>query len=394
MTTAGRDVLVAGVSARALAQAALAAGYRPAAIDAYGDLDLRQVVGEAWIGVQPWQPHEAALAATALPTAAVAYTANLEHAPAAVAALSAGRALLGNGAATLTAVRDPAAVAGALATAGGLTPPVRRSAPRALDRSWLLKPLQGGGGHGIRAWQPGDEVPSSHYLQEQVAGVAGSLLFVADGRTAHAIGLTQQLVGDARFGARPWRWCGNILADGHTPLFDRQEQLLASATRAAQALTLAFGLRGVNGIDFIARDGQAWVVEVNPRWTGATELVARATRAATFELHRRACLAPLSHAIVHALAHRGLHGKAVVFAEHDGIARGTAAWLGERDLADIPPEGTELRQGQPICTVLASGTSADEILTTLARRAARVQSAVRADDTAPPMTITKEQQLP
>ena len=96
-------------------------------------------------------------------------------------------------------------------------------------------------------------------------------------------GVTRQLIGDAAFGASGHRWCGNLLgnAAGRRCL-PHQDEVIASATAAAQALTRAFGLRGINGIDFISRNGEAVVIEVNPRWTAAVELVERALGVSLF----------------------------------------------------------------------------------------------------------------
>ena len=44
----------------------------------------------------------------------------------------------------------------------------------------------------------------------------------------------------------------------------------------ARALVEEFDLVGVNGIDFVARDGLPYAIEVNPRWCASMELVERA----------------------------------------------------------------------------------------------------------------------
>src|SRR6266545_4747534 len=102
-------LLIAGVSTRALATSAARAGYRVTAVDAFGDIDLRGVAevlppGNATGRFSPAVAAEAARTASA---SLVAYTSNFENYPDAVAALAAGRRLLGNSPAVLRRVRNP-----------------------------------------------------------------------------------------------------------------------------------------------------------------------------------------------------------------------------------------------------------------------------------------------
>lgn len=90
-----------------------------------------------------------------------------------------------------------------------------------------------------------------------------------------AVGLSRQLIGEAAFGASGYWCCGNILAAAGDPQFDSDERLAPAASALATVVSEEFGLVGVNGIDFIARDGVAYPVEVNPRWCGSMELVER-----------------------------------------------------------------------------------------------------------------------
>src|SRR5207249_309518 len=83
------------------------------------------------------------------------------------------------------------------------------------------------------------------------------------------------------FGASGFRYCGSILVAPAQPLF-------GFACRLASVVTEAFGLVGVNGIDFVARGDVPYAVEVNPRYCASMELVERARGISIFELHARA----------------------------------------------------------------------------------------------------------
>jgi predicted ATP-grasp superfamily ATP-dependent carboligase len=233
----------------------------------------------------------------------------------------------------------------------------------------LVKPRRSGGGIGVRRWRRDERLGAGELLQERVDGTPASLTFAANGTDVTALGLTRQLVGEPAFGADGYRWCGNLLGAPGRGVLEREDRLLASATAAATALTRAFGLRGINGIDFIARDGVAVVIEVNPRWTAAVELAERARGASLFATHVAACEGrlesppPPSDAVI---------GKAVIYATADGTAPDTDAWLADPDVRDVPSSGSALPGGEPICTVLAQGRDAAGCHAALLERAARI----------------------
>lgn len=308
-------LLLAGVSVRAFAQSAVAAGHDVVAIDAYGDLDLREIA-EVMVVPPPYTAMAAAELSRGVACDAVAYTSNFENHPEALALLVEGRTLIGNAPDVVARVRAPGFLAG--------SPAWRTTA--ASEGEWLLKPFASGGGHGIRPWRAGSRVPRGMFLQERVEGVPGSVLF--DGTTV--LGTTRQLIGDPAFGASGFKYCGNILLG-----------------RLAPALP-AVGLRGVHGIDFIDRDGVAVPIEVNPRYTAAMELIGR----------------------------KAIAGKAIVYARRAVTMADTREWLLDETVADIPVPGTRVPRGRPICTVFASGRDVSECYARLVARADQLYAAV------------------
>jgi predicted ATP-grasp superfamily ATP-dependent carboligase len=351
-------LLIAGVSTRALAASAARAGHRVTAADAFGDIDLRGVAEVLPSGNESgrFRPAEAAEAARTVSASLVAYTSNFENYPDAVAALAAGRRLLGNPPAVLRRVRNPITLMRALRGRGFAVPETRASPPdaRSLGRRWLLKPRRSGGGHGTSAWYPGAAVSRRSYVQERIPGPSGSIMFLADGRRTVSLGLSRQLVGDPAFGAHGFRYCGSLLGTTHRPVFDRQDHLLDAARALAAAVTEEFGLVGLNGIDFIARSGMAYPIEVNPRYSASMELVERATGLSLFDLHSAACRGLLLPA--ERSGARLVTGKAIVFARRDVTVGEGLRWTADGDLADVPHPGERIRRGHPICTVFATGT--------------------------------------
>jgi predicted ATP-grasp superfamily ATP-dependent carboligase len=360
-------VLLAGVSTRALAQSAARAGYRVSAVDPFGDVDLRAVAQV--FSLRPFGADRAARLARSVSAPLVAYTSKLENLAAAVAELARGRRLVGNPPDVLARVRNPLQLARAVAAGGFAGPRTRASAPldpRPADH-WLLKSRHSGGGHGTVPWRRGRRVSRGAYLQERISGIPGSIVFVADGRDITPLGLTRQLIGEPAFGARGFRYCGSLLASRTAVLFPREAELRRRAVELARSLTGAFGLRGLNGIDFIASDGVPFPIEVNPRYSASMELVERAGSPSLFQTHVDACDGRLGEPPATA---PDVLGKAIVFARQGVVIGDPAGW--NVDLADIPHSGERIAAGRPICTVFARARTAQACRTALAAAADRV----------------------
>ncbi len=379
--TEAADVLVAGASARALAESAAVAGYRVVALDGYGDLDLcvrvRAISLRRDLGIE-YSAARIARAAAGIAAPAVAYTSGFENHPAPLMALARGRTLWGNPPGVVRRVRRPAALAEAFRAHGFAVPDVhagRAGAVRPDGREWLVKPTRSGGGHGIRPWRPGSRLPRGTYLQERIHGEPGSIVFVADGRRAVPLGLSRQLVGDPAFGGTGFRYSGSLLA-GAAPVFEREGELAAGAARLAAAVTEAFGLVGLNGVDFIARAGVPWPIEVNPRYTASMELVERAHGVSAFALHARACAGDLPE--FDSLLGRRLGavwGKAVVYATGDVTMREIRRWWRDEGVRDVPHPGERIGRGRPICTVLAPAPTPEACRAALAAHASEIYAA-------------------
>jgi len=400
-------VVIAGVSARGMAESAVRAGYTVVAVDAYADLDLSAIADTRL--VTPYSARAAAAAARrAAPGPpdgaaghdgaardadgcdAVCFVSNFENHPAALRHLSRDRELWGNSPATIASARSPRGWAQALAEAGITVPRIRITVPRpgTADASarWMLKPRRSGGGHGVRAWQPGMPVPRGYVLQERIAGHAGSIVFAADGRRAVPIAITRQLIGEQAFGAPPFRYCGNILAPARDPVWGDDTPLWREAVAIAATATRAFGLEGVNGIDFIVHRGHPVPIEINPRFTAAMELAERRDGISIFGAHVAGCTKVLSSysplpAQLRARAHgTGAAGKAIVFSRH-ALTVGTAAsrWADAEDVRDIPRPGSPIPSGAPICSVFAEAPTTATCRARLNHAARRIYETVASD---------------
>ena len=404
----GEPILLVAVSARMLAELAVRAGHEAVALDRFGDLDLQRLCPSVSVLRDlGGRGGMAALveAAEEIPAPSVIYGAGLENQPELVARLATGRRLLGCPPETLERVRDPATLGASLRAAGLAYPltfaardaprwPERTSstlavqdAPRRAERTsstfaardargqadrsprWLRKPLRGGGGRGVREWR-GGALHGEVVVQEHISGLACSAAAVADGRAATLLGVSEQLIGQRGFGARGHSWCGNLVPPR---LEAAQRRALAADARAiCSHLALAFGVRGLFGVDLVWDGERAWVVEVNPRPTGSLECVEAAHDVGVFAAHLDGCAGRLP-SIPPAQAPRRAAGKAILFATRDVRVGDTRDWPA-RGIRDVPHPGERIAAGAPICTLVSVQESPAAVFADLEARAAALRA--------------------
>jgi predicted ATP-grasp superfamily ATP-dependent carboligase len=369
-------VLILGASARAAAWSALRAGLWPAAADLFGDTDLAAVA--PCLRVDPAAYPDGLIdAAARLPEGPWLYTGALENRPDLIEQLARRRPLLGNGAETVRAVRDPLAVAGALRAAGLPAPEVRTGDPTGLPRdgSWLRKPLASAGGLGIEPLGPGptgEPGPGGPwYYQQRIDGRPLSAVFVGTGTGASLAGVTLQRLG--RPGA-PFAYRGNV---GPWPL---GAEAAARVVAVGDVLAARFGLVGLFGVDFQwPGDGRPWVVEVNPRYTAGVEVLELALGRSLLSDHVAACDGrPPGASTSPGPARRVRHvAREVVFTDTEltfdvALRPGQiAAWVSlyrAPRVGDVPMPGTRVAAGDPVLTVFAEGEGPDDALRRLDRR--------------------------
>jgi len=337
-------VLVVAVSARMLAELAVADGYEVIALDRFGDVDLRAVAPGAT------GPSSDALAALAADVAAdaVVYGAGFENRPDLVARLGERRELLGTPPELLLSVRDPWAVGAAARAAGARAPETRVELTDVERGTWLAKPTRGGGGRGVRSWAGGRLRPSE-ILQRRIDGLSCSAVAIGDGRRATVLGLTEQLHRRPGFG-----WMGNVapprLPAGELAELDGQLRAVADEVAAR------FGVRGAFGVDAVWDRRHAWVLEVNPRPPGSLELFGPGG----FEAHVRGARGLGLPTADTPPAARCAKVKLVLFADR-AVRAPDPGWWPAGLVHDVPRAGETIGRGAPVCTLISEGAGVSEL---------------------------------
>lgn len=378
----GDTLVVAGVSVRALAESARQAGLQVIALDLFGDADTRAASARwAPIGL----PDTLAIDGEALrrELAAVCSAGDpgvlgwvpgsgFEGAPDLLDSAPPGLPRLGMAAAEVRALRDAPQFFATLARLGLPHPPTQFRPPTNAD-GWLAKSSAGTGGWHIRrvteavvgapgTYDPGTYDPGTYYQREQ-AGVPMSALFLADGQRAQVVALNRLLVRP--LGRRPFVYRGAI-----GPIDDTALQ--AQVDAALALLVPHFALRGLASLDFIASDGQALWLEINPRPSASMVLHPDAWPAGLLAAHLAALQGRLPAPPTHP---PGVRGTEVLYARRAGgldasVVRALAAF---GHTHDRPDAGIRFAAGEPVCSVSAAGDSVAAVELALGSRLAQVE---------------------
>jgi predicted ATP-grasp superfamily ATP-dependent carboligase len=345
----GAAVLIAAASARALAAAARVAGYRPLAADFFGDMDTQQLCARSF-------PIENGLetgftAETLIPalealsrgeaSCGLVYGAGFEDRPELLAALARRWPVFGNAAGTVRRVKDPLQLAELCAKLGIPHPAVSIERPGDCGE-WLVKFAGGSGGAHVVPAASVREAAGNTYFQRLAKGDPVSILFLADGHSAQALGFSRQWAAPAP--GAPFRFGGSLRPAGISA------ETESALRQAAEAVAAACGLRGLNSIDFLV-DGKDWtLIEINPR-PGATLDIFQDPQGFLFQAHMEACLGRLPKK---PLQFPGAAAAAIAFARHDISSMPSMAWPAWA--ADRQKPQSRLRPHDPLCTVKAWAT--------------------------------------
>ena len=378
-----KKILCVGVSVRAMVESAVRSDYPVAALDAFGDQDLRVLAEShslhADFGVS-YSAKSVLEFARRFDFDVLAYTSDLENHPGILDTFAAHHLIAGNSARTVRSARDWPPLFQKLRQAGFPAPDsIFRGDAREPDpeRRWLIKPVLSGGGHGISFLRGKAAADARSFIQQYIAGKSCSASFVANGRESVVVGITEQMAGLAEFGAKGFRYCGNILPLPEMLDAGAGRTILEQARRIASFLTAEYGLTGVNGFDFILNGGRVWLTEINPRYSASMELIERAYDLPIFHLHMQAALEGRLPAfdLASRLDKGGFYAKTILFSGMDSRAPDTIGWLGS-GLRDIPAPGEKLPQGAPICTIFAGCPSYDGVFAELVGKAAALKEQI------------------
>jgi len=215
---------------------------------------------------------------------------------------------------------------------------------------FLLKPLEGSGGVGIRNLDMIDHNADIReaILQEIVEGHDVSASVLSTGDEATTILTTQQLIGNKWLGQKEsYGYCGNIAPYTEKTSKSTIRTDNKSFEEVAEEVAEDLKLIGSNGVDMIIKNGDVYVIEVNPRIQGTFEVSEVALGINLAKAHIMACEGDL----IDVPEPKKFAVKMIVFAKK----RSAVGNLNMNGLNDIPTPNVIIEEGEPVSTVLTSG---------------------------------------
>lgn len=357
--TAG-PLLIAALSGRMLAASARRAGFQPLVVDCFGDEDtiehavalrtlpsaftrgfdadelitaLQEMVGQS-------QPDRASPLPLVLGT-------GFECEPQVIAALSQHFRLCACDATVVTRCKDPRALFPILGELGIVHPETRLEPPVDAAGTWLSKRIGGSGGTHIFRYEPGRKHHPHRYYQRELTGelISATSLIGDDGQ---AFAFTRSWLSPSH--ACPFRFGG---ITGHIEL---DEDLEARIVDVCVSLTPRLGLKGLVSFDFVIVDGEAHLLEVNPRPGASLDILEDAT-GTLFTAHVNSFLG--GEAIGHLSRNWRPRPQAAAYAYADAGDLVIPQMDWPEWVSDRPPAGRTIPASFPVVTVHASADDPD-----------------------------------
>ena len=241
-------------------------------------------------------------------------------------------------------------------------------ASNAPGKKFILKPRSGAGGYGVRVFNDPDlegidlpeEINSDGWiLQEFIDGENISASVLSTENEARTILTSAQIIGDTTLGQmEPFGYCGNTV-----PYTGDME-----ISELAQKVVAHLSLIGSNGVDFMIKNGEVYVIEVNPRLQGTFECAELSLGINMAEAHLKACQGQL----VEIPLPQRFAVKMVVHSPE----RSKVGDLNFPGVCDLPRPGVIIEKGEPMVTVLSSGKVKEDTIYSARRTVQKVYSSI------------------
>ncbi len=350
-------LLIVAKSGRMLAEAAYQSGFKPLVIDLWSDQDTRFYAEETQ---QIFSLEEAYLLPAIdcflkrYPVFNAIYGSGFEHCPNSLTCINSRLRLLGNKPEVFSRLHDKPAFFSLLTELQIPCPEVSFCTPDQ-KTNWLLKPMHGQGGVGIRRSRSGEVADPFDYWQKYQEGVPHSVLFLADGKRIQIVGFNRQWT-IALNNTDEFIFSGIINSTELT--YEQKNQVSTWAGKLVSKLSL----KGLNSLDFIQKEQTSYVLEINPRPSASMQLYDEDL----FARHIKACQGEL-------LNYQSNDSKQVDFAAYQIIYARQDTQIPEhfkwpRGVVDIPNSGSIISIGQPICSMIAHGKEPQMVLEQLQKQ--------------------------
>jgi methenyltetrahydromethanopterin cyclohydrolase len=364
-----QNILIIANSARMLTQLAANIGFIPLVIDCYSDFDTQKQALD-FVKVDSLALVHVKKALTILKTqhtiTHVIYGSGLERYMNTLAFLYERLCVIGNTLDVFSSIQNKNNFFSRLRQLQIPYPDVAFQAPADND-AWLIKPMQGEGGIGIKKYKDQQINVASYYWQKQCAGVPMSVLFVANGTEFIIYGFNKQFliqIGDNEF-----------VFSGVISQPEINDYIVQTVSSWLACLVSEFALKGFNSLDFIAEEKQCYALEVNARPSASMQLYNEdllATHINSF-LDGNDPLLPEQKAWEEGV--NSYRAYKILFAETEVFIKQNIEW--PVWVVDIPIARSFIHTGKPICSIIADGKNEQQVFENLKLRQQQLSKLLR-----------------
>ncbi len=367
-----QKIIIAAISSRAFVNAAVNAGFRVLALDAFCDVDTQKLAFETYqisAGDNGFNAAELLKILDELKEkvdlsefSGFCYGAGFEAQPQLLLEVEKRLPVLGNHAETLRHCKNPQFFL-ELCNAFEMRVPKTTFKRPSRTLGWVSKQLGASGGAHIKPLLPLDlPNPTPVYYQQITEGTPISCLFLADGVHAEVIGFSEQWCAPTTIS--PYRYGGAV---SHASLSQNCKKTI---TEFIRGISFKLGLRGINSVDFLVDGDDIFALEINPRLSATLDLYT-AKHGNFFASHIEACQVQLRD---WPSASGNSHAHQIIYAKQVTKVPRNVDW--PNWVCDIPQPNSTIAAGAPICTVTAEARAAWQAKQVVQERAASLHQAL------------------
>lgn len=186
------------------------------------------------------------------------------------------------------------------------------------------------------------------FLQEYISGLDVSCTTISNNVDAKIVSVNEQLIGKKFLNApSEFIYCGNIVPAN----FD--QTLSQNISEISLNLVKHLNLIGINGFDFVLKDGYPYLMEINPRIPGSINAAEVSLNRNLLNEHIICCLNPDEVIdIPHLDINTNFVSKFIYFAPKLISHRKIEGLKQIKYIEDIPALGRDIQPREPLCSVL------------------------------------------
>lgn len=193
-----------------------------------------------------------------------------------------------------------------------------------------------------------DENSENWLFQEYIDGIDVSCTTISNEVDAKIISINEQLIGKEFLNApSEFIYCGNIVpADLN---FSLQNKISEISLKLVKHLNLI----GINGFDFVLKNGCPYLMEINPRIPGSINAAEVALKRNLIDEHINCCLNPDKEIIISNLdINTNFVSKFIYFAPKLISYHKIEKLKQIINVEDIPAPGRDIQTFEPLCSIL------------------------------------------